>query len=253
MIDPVAFRIFSLSIRWYALLIAFALIISLFLMLKRARQVGIKEEFILDFFIWGIPSGIIGGRLYYVIFKLDYYLKYPIKIFAMREGGMAIHGVVIGGILALLLLCKKREISFLKMADLTAPALILGQAIGRWGNFINQEAYGGIVSKSYISNFPEFIQKQMYIRGNYHHPAFLYESLWNLFVFLFLIFIRNKGFLKKGDILFMYLIGYSVGRFFIEGLRTDSLMLGSMRVAQLISIILIVFSSIVIYLRHRTQ
>jgi len=253
MIDPVAFRIFSLPIKWYALFIAFAIIISLFLMLRRARQVKIKEEFILDFFIWGIPAGIIGGRLYYVIFKLDYYLKYPVKIFAMREGGMAIHGTIIGGILVLLFMCRRRDVSFFKMADLTAPALILGQAIGRWGNFINQEAYGGIVSKSYISNFPEFIQKQMYIGGNYYHPAFLYESLWNLFVFIFLILIRKKSFIKKGDILFMYLIGYSVGRFFIEGLRTDSLMLGSIRVAQLISIILIVFSSIVIYLRHRTQ
>ncbi len=251
MIDPIAFSLGPLTIHWYGLIISIALLLGFSMVLYRSKNTEIPTEFFLDFFIIGVPVSLIGARLYFVIFNLEYYLRYPLQIFAIWKGGIAIHGAVIGGLIVLIVLTKKRKLSFLKVVDIIAPALILGQAIGRWGNFINQEAYGGAVSEQFIGKFPDFIKNQMYIEGNYHHPTFLYESIWNLLIFGILIWLGNKDFIKDGDIFFSYLIGYSIGRFFIEGLRTDSLMFLNIQVAQLVSILLILFGSIMIFLRHR--
>ena len=146
---------------------------------------------------------------------------------------------------------KKKGFDFLTTVDILAPAFILGQSIGRWGNFINQEAYGGIVSENFINKFPDFIKNQMYIAGNYHHPAFLYESLGNIIIFLLLIYLRRKKFIENGDIFAVYLIGYSTARFFIEKIRIDSLMFGGFMVARILSIILIGTGFVLILLRHR--
>ena len=146
---------------------------------------------------------------------------------------------------------KKYKVEFWQVVDIITPSLILGQAIGRWGNFINQEAYGGIVSIDFINKFPDFIKNQMFINGFYRHPTFLYESLWNLLIFIVLIALRHKSFIKKGDIFALYLILYSSGRFFIEQMRTDSLMFQGLMVAQIISIILIVIGFVLIFVRHR--
>jgi phosphatidylglycerol---prolipoprotein diacylglyceryl transferase len=159
------------------------------------------------------------------------------------NGGIAIHGALIGAVLTAYFFTKKRNISFWKLADIAAPSIILGQAIGRWGNFMNQEAHGGEVTRVFLENLhlPEFIINQMYINGAYYHPTFLYESVWDFLGFLVLILLRRVN-LGRGEMFLTYIIWYSAGRFFIEGLRTDSLMIGDMRMAQLISVALIVFA-----------
>jgi phosphatidylglycerol:prolipoprotein diacylglycerol transferase len=253
MIQPIAFSLGRLTIHWYGLIISIALLLGFSMVIYRSKNTEITTEFFLDFFIIGVPVSLIGARLYYVIFNFDYYINNPLQIVAIWKGGIAIHGAVLGGLIVLVVLTKRRRLSFLKIVDIIAPALILGQAIGRWGNFINQEAYGGVVSEQFISKFPDFIKNQMYIEGNYHHPTFLYESIWNLLIFGILIWLDNKDFIKEGDIFFSYLIGYSIGRFFIEGLRTDSLMFFNIQVAQLVSIFLILFGFIMIFLRHRSH
>jgi phosphatidylglycerol:prolipoprotein diacylglycerol transferase len=250
-IDPIAISIGSIHIHWYGLIISFALLLGFLLVIYQSKKKKIPTEFFLDFFIIGVPVSVIGARIYFVLFNLDYYLQYPLQIIATWKGGLAIHGAIIGGLIVLIILAKRRNLSFLKVVDILAPSFILGQAIGRWGNFINQEAYGGIVSEQFINRFPSFIKSQMFIKGNYHHPTFLYESIWNLIIFALLIWFSNRKFIKKGDLFFTYLIGYSLGRFFIEDLRTDSLMFLNMQAAQIISVILILFGTTMIVIRHK--
>ncbi|MFP4199360.1 MAG: prolipoprotein diacylglyceryl transferase, partial [Halanaerobium sp.] len=176
-IDPVMIRIFSLEIRWYGFLIVSALLISLFMLnylLKKEKNFDF--EFFLDFLIIAFPLGVIAARIYYVIFNLDYYLNQPLKILAIYEGGLAIHGGLLLGIAVLFLLAKKRNKRFLPALDYLAPLTAFTQSVGRWGNFINQEAYGKVVEESYFNFFPEFIKKQMYIEGAYREPTFFYES-----------------------------------------------------------------------------
>jgi phosphatidylglycerol:prolipoprotein diacylglycerol transferase len=251
-IDPVAFEIGSIQIRWYGLIIGIAILLGLFLTIKESKRKGIDPDFFMDFFIFGIPAAILGARIYYIIFRWELYKNQPLRIFAFREGGLAIHGAIIGGLAVLLYLTKKRNVNFWKTVDILTPPLVLGQAIGRWGNFINQEAYGGIVSEEFINYFPEFIKNQMYLNGNYYHPAFLYESIWDFSVFLFLIYLRKYN-PKSGTIFIGYIIAYSIGRFFIEDIRTDSLMLGPFKVAQLLSIFLIIIGVGLIYWKQRKE
>ncbi|MCF8001590.1 MAG: prolipoprotein diacylglyceryl transferase [Halanaerobiales bacterium] len=239
------------TVHWYGIIIALAIILGFSLVMYLSKKTNISSEFFLDFFIIGIPIGIIGARVYFVLFNFSYYLNNPLQIIAIWKGGLAIHGAIIGGLIVLIVLTKRRKISLWTVTDLLAPALILGQAIGRWGNFINQEAYGSIVSEEFINYFPEFIKNQMYIEGAYRHPTFLYESVWNLLIFILLIWLINKEFKKDGDVFFTYLIGYSIGRFFIEDLRTDSLMFLNIQVAQLISGLLIIFAIVMLYFRHK--
>lgn len=236
--DPVALRIFGIEIMWYGVLIAFAMLTGTILAIMEARRVGFDENHILDIILYSVPSAIIGARLYYVVFQWQEYRNNLLQILDIRSGGLAIHGGIIGGMIAAYIYTRIKNISFLKVADICIPSIILGQAIGRWGNFFNQEAYGGVVSSEFISKFPRFIREQMYIGGEYHHPTFLYESIWNLGVFILLVTLRKKQ-RRNGYILSAYLIFYSIGRFFIEGLRTDSLMIGSLRQAQLISIVML--------------
>lgn len=253
MINPIAFYLGSIPIHWYGIIIASAFVTGIFLAYHRAEQVGIDPNHIINMVTLIIPAAIIGARLYYVIFEWENYAANPIEALAIWHGGLAIHGGLIGGVLAGYFYVRKNKLPLWQLADICAPSIILGQAIGRWGNFINQEAHGGPVSESFISRFPAFIQNQMFIKGQYYHPTFLYESLWNLGVFVFLyLYWKHKRF--KGEIAFLYLGLYSVGRFFIEGLRTDSLMLGSIRVAQLVSLTLIVISAAaIIYGRKKAK
>lgn len=243
--NPIAFHIFGFEIRWYGLLISSAILLGLFISSKRCPMYKVNFDNLVDIFLVSLPSAIIGARLYYVIFNWSYYYNNPLRIINIREGGLAIHGGIIGALLAGYIMSKIKKINFTKILDITAPSFILGQSIGRWGNFFNSEAHGGIVTKDYISKFPKFIQKGMYINNNYYHPTFLYESIWNFIIFLLLLYLTKKD-LKSGSLFYIYLLLYSVGRFFIEGLRTDSLMLGSIRVAQLISLLLIILCLILI-------
>ncbi len=241
--DSVAFNLFGIPIAWYGILIASAMLIGAVLALREGKRVNVDEDNLLDIFLITIPSAIVGARLYYVAFEWANYKDNLIEIFDIRGGGLAIHGGVLGAVIAAIIYTKKKNISFFKIADICAPSIILGQAIGRWGNFFNQEAHGGPVSYEFISHFPEFIQKQMFIGGTYYHPTFLYESIWDLIIFIFLMIYRKKN-KHNGYVFFIYTILYSIGRYFIEGLRTDSLMMGGLRTAQVVSILLIVISII---------
>lgn len=250
-IDPVMIKILSLEIRWYGFLIISSLIISLFILKKLVKaEKRLNFEFFLDFLIMALPGAIIGARIYYVLFKLDYYLNRPSEIIAIQKGGLAIHGALIAGILILFLLSRKREVSFLRALDYLSTVMVLGQSIGRWGNFINREAYGRIVEKAYFKFFPEFIKNQMYINDAYREPTFLYESAADFMIFIFLFYYLKSDKGRDGDTFAFYLILYSVFRFFIEGLRTDSLMFWGMQIAQIMSIIMIILGAAIIYLNR---
>lgn len=224
--DRVAFSIFGIDVMWYGILMAIGMILGTLLALKEAKRVGIKEDDVLDLAIFAIPIGLLGARMYYVIFNWEYYSQNISQILNFRAGGMAIHGALIGGILTGYIFTKIRKIDFLKMADAVMIGMPLAQSIGRWGNFINQEAHGG------STDLPWGIM----VDGIKVHPTFLYESIWDLSIFIFLWIFRKK---KKyeGQIIIYYITLYSLGRFFIEGLRTDSLMIGPLRMAQVISLI----------------
>ncbi len=227
--NPVAFNLLGMEVRWYGIIISSAMIIGVLLAIRNGKKVGFIEDHIIDVSLLALPLAIIGARLYYVIFNLDLYKGDFLSMFNTRMGGMAIHGGIIGGILGGLIVCYKRKMNVLKVADIVAPSLILGQAIGRWGNFVNQEAHGG----------PTNLPWGIVVDGVKVHPTFLYESIWNMIIFVILLKIfKNKKF--DGQMASIYLIGYSLGRLFIEGLRTDSLMFGSFRVAQLISLVMII-------------
>ncbi|KZL93908.1 prolipoprotein diacylglyceryl transferase [Clostridium magnum] len=233
--NPIAFSINGFEIRWYGIIIAMGVIAALFLASLNCKVKNYNFDKLLDTFLVAFPFAVIGARAYYVVFEFNDYRDNLIDIFNIRQGGLAIHGGVLFGLVAAYIYTRYKKLDFLEMADIAAPSLIIGQAIGRWGNFFNSEAHGGPVSSEFIQRFPLFIQKGMYIEGAYYHPTFLYESIWNICVCIILVYILHKTH-KKGTVIFLYIGLYSMGRFFIEGLRTDSLMLGSIRVAQLVSL-----------------
>lgn len=246
--NPVAFSIFGFEVRWYGIFIAAALILAMFIALKRSAKYNISDDNIYDFFLLLIPSIIIGARLYYVIFEWEYYAQHPSEIIMIWHGGLAIHGGIIAGVLAGIIFCRIRKISFYALADTLIPALPLGQAIGRWGNFFNGEAYGEMTDLPWAITVNDPIYGLIRV-----HPTFLYESIWNLFVFLALLLFEKKWKKEDGELLFLYFILYSIGRFFIEGLRTDSLMFYGFKTAQLLSIVLIIFGSLGIYWLRRRE
>ncbi|MEX2104215.1 MAG: prolipoprotein diacylglyceryl transferase [Bacilli bacterium] len=223
-INRVAIDLGFLEVYWYGLIIGTGIVLALLLVIWRGKQLGISSDTFLDLVMFAVPAAIIGARLYYVAFKWDYYVAHLGEIIAIWEGGLAIHGALIAAILTGYIFCRKRKLSFWQMADIAAPAIILGQLIGRWGNFINQEAHGGEVTRAYLEglHLPQFIIDQMYINGAYYHPTFLYESIWNLIGLLLLLGLQQLN-ARRGEVFLNYFIWYSIGRFFIEGIRTDSL------------------------------
>ncbi len=224
--DPVAFKVFGVEIMWYGVLISLGVLLGVLFALKECKRVGFKEDNLLDFLLIAIPSAIVGARAYYVIFTWDYYRLNPSQIINIRNGGLAIHGALIAGIIVGILFCKKRKINVLQLLDIVIPSVALGQSIGRWGNFINQEAHGG----------PTNLPWGIVVNGQKVHPTFLYESIIDFIIFIFLIWYRKNKKTTHGQVLALYFILYSAGRFFVEGLRTDSLMFIGMRVAQLVSL-----------------
>ncbi|USK67037.1 prolipoprotein diacylglyceryl transferase [Peribacillus frigoritolerans] len=252
-LDRVALEVGPLTVYWYGIIIGTGILLGWLLATREAKKLGLPQDTLSDLLLWAIPISIISARIYYVLFKWDYYFQNPQDIIAIWEGGIAIHGALIGGVITAVVFAKKRRVSFWKLADIVAPSIVLGQAIGRWGNFMNQEAHGTEVTRSFLENLnlPEFIINQMYIDGTYYHPTFLYESLWSMTGFVLLIIIR-KFQPKRGELFLSYVIWYSIGRFFVEGLRTDSLMLtDSLRIAQVMSIVLIGGAILLIWFRRR--
>ena len=255
-IDRVAFNLLGIPIYWYALIIVSGIIIAMWLSSREAVRVGLKSEDITDFMLWGLPLSIIGARLYYILFDLPQYIADPIQIFNIRSGGLAIYVGLIAGAITLYFFTKYHFISMWTFLDIAAPSVLLAQSIGRWGNFMNHEAYGPVTTRIFLENLhiPRFIIDNMYIEGFYRQPTFLYESVWSLIGFILLLFLRNKKhLLKKGEVLLVYVMWYSFGRFFIEGLRTDSLyFLGVIRISQLLSAFLFV-GTIILFIWRRKK
>ncbi|WP_018930972.1 prolipoprotein diacylglyceryl transferase [Gracilibacillus lacisalsi] len=255
-LDPVFLQLGPFSIYWYGVIIASGVFLALWLATREADRLGVKKDYIVDLVVFAIPIAILSARAYYVIFEWDRYVGEPWwKVFAIWEGGIAIHGALIGAVLTAIVYTRVKKLSFWQIADIVAPSLILGQAIGRWGNFMNQEAHGGPISEATYQNFhqylPDFIMNQMCIEGTMYHPTFLYESVWNIMVFILLLILRKYP-LRRGEMFLTYVISYSIGRFFIEGMRTDSLyIIGDLRTAQFISILLIVGAIIMMIYRRK--
>ncbi|WP_084509098.1 prolipoprotein diacylglyceryl transferase [Paenibacillus assamensis] len=226
LLDPIAFKLGPISVYWYGLILGSAALAGLLIAMQEGKRFKIPQDFFMDLLLLGVPSALVGARAYYVAFKWDEYKHDPIKMFAIWEGGIAIYGALIGAVICAVIYVRRKGYNFWRIADICAPGLLLGQAIGRWGNFMNQEAYGGPVSESFLRdtlNLPNFIVNQMNVDGSFHHPTFLYESIWNIVGILLILVIRRLRFVRAGEIFIGYLMWYSIGRFFIEGLRTDSL------------------------------
>ncbi|WHL21394.1 prolipoprotein diacylglyceryl transferase [Streptococcus iniae] len=252
MIDPIALKIGPFAIHWYALCIMLGLLLAVYLVTKEAPRKKITSDDVIDFVLIAFPLAILGARIYYVLFEWSYYSQHLTEIFAIWNGGIAIYGGLLTGVLVLLIYSYYKVINPIAFLDIIAPAVMIAQAIGRWGNFVNQEAYGKAVKS--LNYLPEFIQKQMFIEGHYRQATFLYESLWNLVGFVIIMVLRRKRkLLKEGEVLAFYLIWYGLGRMIIEGMRTDSLMLMGLRVSQILSAILIVTGITFVLVRRRRQ
>lgn len=263
-LSNVAFSIFGIDVYWYGVIIGTGIILSLFLALYEAKRTNQNPENYMDFTMIAIVVCVICARLYYVIFSWDYYSQHLSEIFAIRNGGLAIYGGIIGGVLTAYFYTKAKKLNFWLFADTAAPSLLLGQIIGRWGNFFNREAFGGYTDglfamrymKDQVSHISQSVlDKVVNINGVEYiqvQPTFLYESFWNLCVFIILMVLKRK---KKfdGEIFGLYIIGYALGRVWIEGLRTDQLIIGStgIPVSQLLSAFLIVVGIVIIYLRNK--
>lgn len=239
--NPIFIDLGFIQIYWYSITMLLAILTGSFLFYKALKKKKVSDYHITNILFYAILFGILGARTYYVLFNLDYYLEYPIEILEVWNGGLAIHGAIIGGLISIFVYCKKYKINILKITDAASFSVIIAQAIGRWGNFFNGEAHGGITTLENLESMliPNFIIKGMYIEGNYYIPTFYYEFLWNLlgFVVLFTIYKKYKK-LKTGMLTGMYFMWYSFVRFFIEGLRTDSLMISP--IALIISIVLFI-------------
>ncbi len=246
--NPILIEIGNIKIYWYSVMILLGVLTGSYLVLRESKRFNISKSKISDMLFYTIIFGIIGARLYYVIFNFDYYINNPIDIIKVWEGGLAIHGGIIAGVIYLIYSTKKNNLNTLLITDICVPGLLIGQALGRWGNFFNREAHGPITTLEYLQNLhlPKFIINGMNIDGLYYIPTFFYESLWCLIGLIIVLLIRRVLKIKKGNITGFYLIWYGIGRFLIEQLRTDSLMLNTLKQAQIISIIMIIIGIIIL-------
>ena len=246
--NRVAFNIFGFNVYYYSLCILLGVIVAYILITREGKKQGLTKEFTSDLIFYTLIIGILGARVYYCVFNLDYYLANPSEILKIYNGGLAIHGGVIAGLIFVYFYTKKKNVSFIKILDIVAPAVIIAQSFGRWGNFFNQEAHGGITTYQNLKNMhiPEFIINGMHIEGKYYYPTFFFESIWCLIGFIILMIARRNKNLRKGFQIGFYFIWYGIGRFFIEALRTDSLMFFGLKIAQIVSLIGIIIGIIII-------
>lgn len=263
-LDRVAFSVFNIDIYWYGIIIAIGIIVGLTLSLKEAKRTGQDTAFYTDGLVFATIVSVVFARAYYVIFSWDYYKNHLGKIFSLRDGGIAIYGAIIGGALSVMIYCKIKKVNFFKVCDTCAFGLLAGQIIGRWGNFVNREAFGGYTDSLFAMRYlkeqaamlPKDVVDNIVTVGDTQyiqvHPTFLYESVWNLGVLIMLyIFRKHKKF--DGEIASLYFIAYGIGRFFIEGLRTDALMIGStnLAISQVLSVVLVVIFVIIIVIKRK--
>ena len=243
-ISPDAFVIGNFSVKWYGVIMAVAIILAVSMAIVEGRKRQIESEDFLDLLLWVVPLGYVGARIYYVIFEWSYYSKHPDQIIAIWNGGIAIYGGLIAGLVVLLIFSYRRMLPPFLMLDVITPGVMAAQILGRWGNFFNQEAHGGPTTLHFLQSLhlPDFIINQMKIGGTYYQPTFLYESFFNLIGLILILVLRHrKHVFKRGEGFRLYRGCYSIVRFFVEGLRTDSLYLTSgIRVSQLLSLILFI-------------
>ncbi len=252
--SPNIVTIGNIEIRWYSVLILIGVFLAYRITLSEAKRFHIRKEFIFNLLFWVLIVGIIGARLYYVIFEWSYYRSNLGEIVKIWKGGLAIHGGIIFGSIAAAIYCKKYNTNIKKMFDILAPGVILAQAIGRWGNFFNSEAYGTAIAYEKlikIKIIPGFVIDNMYINGNYHLPMFYFESLACLIGFIILLVLRRQKYVKKGQIIGTYLVWYGITRFIIEAFRTDSLMLANIKVAQFVSVLMLIIGFYLIAVQTR--
>ena len=263
-LSRVAFRILGQDIYWYGIIIGIGVLLALALALHEAKRTGQNPENYVDIALFGIIFAVIGARLYYVIFSWELYADNPLKIFALREGGLAIYGGIIAGIITVIAYTKKKGLDFWLVADTAAPSLLLGQIIGRWGNFFNREAFGGYTDNLFAMRYlkeqvhnvtPSVLEHTLTINGAEYiqvHPTFLYESLWNLMILILLLLLKKR---KKfdGQIFGCYILGYACGRVWIEGLRTDQLMIGNFAVSQLLSVVLMIGAVVLLWYLNKKE
>ena len=254
-INPVAFKLGNLSVKWYGIIMAVAIILAVSMAVIEGRKRQIESDDFMDLLLWAVPLGYVGARIYYVIFEWHYYSQHLDEIIAIWNGGIAIYGGLLAGLVVLLVFCYKRMLPPFLMLDIITPGVMAAQILGRWGNFVNQEAHGGPTTLAFLQSLhlPDFIINQMKIGGIYYQPTFLYESFFNLIGLLIILFLRHREHLfKQGEIFMLYLAWYSVVRFFVEGMRTDSLYFwGSIRVSQMLSVILLVVVIVLFIYRRR--
>ena len=255
-INRVAFELFGLQIYWYAIIIVSGIALALWMSNREAVRVGLKEDDMTNFILWALPIAIIGARLYYILFDLEPYLADPIQIFNTRSGGLAIYGGLIAAVIVLIVYPRHNFIDPWLFLDVVAPGVMLGQAMGRWGNFTNHEAYGGETTRQFLESLhlPQFIINNMYIDGAFRQPTFFYESMWSLLGLILILIIRKKVVVKRGELFLGYVTWYSFGRFFVEGMRTDSLyFFGGLRVSQVLSLVLFVGGIALLYYRRKKR
>lgn len=237
------FSLKNFELRWYSVLVLSGFFVSYLLARKRAKREGVDLNQFDELVFYCVVAGVIGARVYYVMFNLDYYSKFPTEVFKVWRGGLAIHGAIFGALVTILLYNFFKQPSFTlgQILDIASWVLPLGQAIGRWGNFFNYEAFGVPTNLPWKMFVPQPYRPLLYREYEYFHPTFLYESIWNIFVFATLTLYMSSYRRRRGEVFALYLVLYSLGRMMIEKLRTDSLMVGQIRVAQLVSALLIVF------------
>ena len=243
------------EIKWYSFFLLVAFSLGSLIIYKNRNKISLSKKQISDLLFNLVIIAIIGARLYYVIFNLDYYMEYPIDILKIWEGGLAIHGGIIAGLIYLIYFCKKKKLSIIRLTDVIVLALPLGQAIGRWGNYFNQEAYGPVTTYIHLKSLhiPTFIIDGMYINNQYHHPTFLYESMWCLIIFIVLFILTLLKIERKGFYTSIYLIMYGIERYVIEGMRQDSLMLFNIKFAQVVSILMILIGIMILIYNWRCK
>jgi len=255
-LNPIAFNLGGIQVHWYGIIIASAVVLATILAVQEAKRRRIDPDSIYDLILWALPVAIITARMYYVIFEWGYYQNHVDEIVRVWDGGIAIYGALIGAGIVVYLFCRANWIPVWLMLDIIAPVLIMAQGIGRWGNFMNQEAFGRITSLAFLQSLhlPHFIIQQMLIDGAYRQPTFLYESLWDILGFIVLMSLRHKKHLfKQGEVFLSYVIWYAFGRFFVEGMRTDSLMLLGIRVSQWLSVILFIGAIGILVFRRKSM
>ena len=253
--DKIALDLGFIQIYWYSICIFLGVFFASLVIMVESKKQKMNQDFVVNLIFYTVIMGLIGARLYFVLFNLDYYSAHVLEIFEVWNGGLAIHGGILFGLLTIILYCRKYNVKIVKVLDIAVLGLIIGQAIGRWGNFFNQEVYGGVTNLPHLKELgiPKFVIDNMYIQGEYRVPLFLYESIWSFTGFIALLIIKRYKYLKSGQLTGFYFIWYSVGRFILEGLRDEeySLMVNGIRVAQILSVFLIVFGILIIIFCRR--